>query len=317
MTRSRATLLVALLALSVTGAANAQDAGDKIETVIVTGQRVPTTPEGIAHAVINSVATPSLLLGTIGRWQGGLCPRTDGLSSRTMNDFVTRRIRELAKEVGAPLADEPCRSNIEVVFSDDPQAVLDSVRQTHSTILGYHPASKITHPIQAWYMTGTVDVRGKLEVDHDVLGNVEYANGGPQIDSKTGANIGFVEAIGIPEASIVGWKGKPEVSSDILAAFIIADTRATGNHALGPVADYLAMLALSHTEAHDQCQIVPTILNLMATNCAGAVAAEAITASDLGYLRGVYRMDPGASLQVQRDQIAGEMAKTIQVKEGP
>lgn len=313
------TKFAAALALTLAGfgfaAAFAQDAGDKIETVIVTGQRVPTTPDGIAHAVINSVAMPSQLLGTIGRWQGGLCPRTDGLSSRTMNDYVTKRIRELAGKVGAPLADEPCRSNIEIVFTDDPQAVLDTVIKANSPILGYHPASKVKEPIQAWYMTGTVDVRGKLEVDHDVLGTIEYTNGGPRIDVNTGANTGTAVPFGIPEASIVGWKGRPEVASDIMAAFIIADTRATGSHALGPVADYLAMLALSHTEAHDQCQIVPSILNLMTTGCAGAVSADAITASDLGYLRGLYKMDPGATLQVQRDQIAGEMAKTILVED--
>ena len=93
--------------------------GKELETVIVTGRRVPDTPEVVAHDVIRSMAAPSLLLGTIGRWQGGLCPRTDGLSSRTSNNFVTRRIREVAALVGAPLADEPCKSNVEVLFNHE------------------------------------------------------------------------------------------------------------------------------------------------------------------------------------------------------
>jgi hypothetical protein len=305
------TMLLTILSLAAPAQTAAPKARDDRETVIVTGQRPPTTPDAIAHDVIRSVAAPSLLLGTIARWQDGLCPRTDGLSSRTLNNYVTRRIREIAAEAGAPLKDEPCKSNVEVMFTDDPQGVLDTVRQVNADILGYHAATTVSHPIQAWYETGTTDVRGQLVVDREVMGTIEYTNGGPTINPKTGAAEGFVSTFGIPMANIQGWKGRPEVSSDILGVFIIADSRQTGSHLLGPIADYVAMLALSRTDAYDACQIVPSIVNLMAPHCADALKPQAIAASDIAYLRGVYKMDPGATLQIQQDQIAGEMEKSL------
>ena len=98
MTIKRAILVLTMLSLAP-ALAQAPKNKDDLETVIVTGRRLPTTPEGIAHDVIRSVAAPSLLLGTIARWQGGVCPRTDGLSSQNLNSYVTKRIREIA-EIG-------------------------------------------------------------------------------------------------------------------------------------------------------------------------------------------------------------------------
>ena len=322
MTIKRAILILTILILAKSGLAPAlaqtPQKKDDLETVIVTGRRLPTTPEVIAHDVIRSIAAPSLLLGTIARWQGGICPRTDGLSSQNLNNYVTKRIREIAAQAGAPLKDEPCKSNVEVLFTDDPQAMLDEVRKDNSTVLGYHAAATVSHPIQAWYETGTTDIRGVTVVDREVMGTIEYTNGGPIINPKTGAPEGVVTSYGIPMANIQGWKGRPEVSSDIIGVFIIADSRQTGSHQLGPIADYVAMLALSRTDAYDACQITPSIFNVMAPHCAESLKPQAIAASDIGYLRGVYKMmDPGATLQVQQDQIAGEMAKTIAAKPAP
>ena len=316
---TRSAIMGVLLALAFAPAlAQTPQKKDDLETVIVTGRRLPTTPDGIAHDVIRSVAAPSLLLGTIGRWQSGICPRTDGLSSRNLNNYVTKRIREIAAQAGAPLKDEPCKSNVEVLFTDDPQAMLDEVRHDNADVLGYHAAATVSHPIQAWYETGTTDIRGRTVVDREVMGTIEYTNGGPIINPKTGAPEGFVTTYGIPMANIQGWKGRPEVTSDIIGVFIIADSRQTGSHQLGPIADYVAMLALSRTEAYDACQITPSIFNVMAPHCAESLKPQAIAASDIGYLRGVYKMmDPGATLQVQQNQIAGEMAKTIAAKPAP
>ena len=247
MRTKRAILLLTMLSLAPALAQTPQKKDD-LETVIVTGRRLPTTPEGIAHDVIRSIAAPGLLLGTIARWREGICPRTDGLSSQTLNSYVTKRIREIAAQAGAPLKDQPCKPNVEVMFTDDPQGMLDAVRNANPDVLGYHAADTVTHPIQAWYETGTTDIRGRTVVDREVMGTIEYTNGGPTINPKTGAPEGFVTTFGIPMANIQGWKGRPEVSSDIIGVIIIGDSRQTGSHQLGAVADYVAMLALSRTE---------------------------------------------------------------------
>jgi hypothetical protein len=283
-----------------------------IETVIVNGVRVPATPDAIAHEVIRSLAAPTSLLNEIARWRMGICPRTDGLSSRNLNNYVTKRIRDIAFQAGAPVQDEPCKSNLEILFTDQPQDALDKVRKQHPAILGYHPATTVSHAVQAWYMTGTTDIRGRTVVDHDVSGTIEYTNGGAYVvNPVTGVSNNMVTVDNIPTASIEGWKGRPEVTSDIMGAMIIADSRQTGSMKLGPVGDYIAMLALSRLEGDESCQPVPSVVNIMAPSCPDSRKPDTISASDVAFLRGVYKMDPGATLQVQQNDIAGEMEKSL------
>jgi hypothetical protein len=305
-------LLIGGLMLAVPVPALAQPAGNTVpETIIVNGRRVPNTPNAIAHEMIRSFAAPSVLLNQIPRWRLGVCPRTDGLSRRNFNDYVTARIRAVAALAGAPVKALPCKPNLEVVFTDDPQRVLDWYHKTDSQILGYHGATLVSHPIQVWYETGTTDINGQTIVDQEVFGTIEFTNGGGLVQDSRGRLVeqGMAITNGIPHTSVEGWKGRPEVMSDILGALIIADTRHTASHKLGAIADYIAMLALSKTDAFQTCQIVPSIANEMADGCDAGLKPDRISISDIGYLRGVYKMDQGASLQVQQDQIAGEMVE--------
>ncbi len=53
---------------------------------------------------------------------------------------------------------------------------------------------------------------------------------------------------------------------------------------------------------------MPSITNLLTPNCDDKLKPSEITPTDIAYLRGVYKMDAGAKLQIQQDQIAAEMA---------
>ena len=64
-------------------------------------------------------------------------------------------------------------------------------------------------------------------------------------------------------------------------------------------------------------QLVPSIANLLSSNCDETLKPGTITPTDIAYLRGVYKMDAGATLQIQQDQIAGEMAKAIPMQTQP
>jgi hypothetical protein len=77
------------------------------------------------------------------------------------------------------------------------------------------------------------------------------------------------------------------------------------------IADYVAMLALSRTEDYEDCQLMPSITNLLSSSCDDKLKPSQITPTDIAYLRGVYKMDAGAVLQIQQDQIAGEMASSL------
>lgn len=60
---------------------------------------------------------PSDFLDQIARWHAPLCVHTEGLAPG-YNAFVTTRVKEIAAEIGAPAAkDEPCETNLDVIFS--------------------------------------------------------------------------------------------------------------------------------------------------------------------------------------------------------
>ena len=111
--------------------------------------------------------------------------------------------------------------------------------------------------------------------------------------------------------SVGGWRARPDLTSDLLYVTIIVDTQKTGTLMVGEIADYVAMMALSRTEDYDDCQLMPSITNLLSPNCDDKMKPSEITSTDIAYLRGVYKMDAGATLQIQRDQIAGEMEKSL------
>ena len=73
---------------------------------------------------------------------------------------------------------------------------------------------------------------------------------------------------------------------------------------------------MSRTEDYDDCQLMPSITNLLSANCDDKLKPSQITATDIAYLRGVYKMDAGAKLQIQQDQIAAEMAKALPTPAG-
>jgi len=76
-----------------------------------------------------------------------------------------------------------------------------------------------------------------------------------------------------------------------------------------PLADYIAVLALTQLNSLDTCQQLPSIVNMMAAGCDQRVSG--ITATDLAYLSGLYKMGSDKSLLFQQNDIANEMSKTL------
>ena len=139
------------------------------ESITVTATR-PT--EETISSFVETRKTPTRIVNKMARWRRDICPLTVGLGDKYAK-YVTRRIRDVASAVGAPVSGDPaCKPNIEVVFTTLPQAFMDGVRKTGPAFLGYHDTSyqadelaKVTHPIQSWYTTESQDFDGSSQVD--------------------------------------------------------------------------------------------------------------------------------------------------------
>ena len=273
-----------------------------VETVIVTAPKwLGDSPQTVIHGFVNSYVLAAPVSDEITRWKNGICPKTEGLSQEEYSQFVTARIKEVAQEVGAPVEVSPCRTNIDVIFTDKPQDFLDRVRKEGgASLLGPRPSQAVTvgtmrYAIQAWYATGTRDTNGVL------LGDDE--------DNVFGGGIK-----NLPTRAVMGSLLRTDLHSELTHIYIIADASKTQNYLLGAIADYVAVLALSQTQSFEACKSIPSITNLISPNCDADLKPTAITDTDMAFLKAVYTMDPGASLLEQQGYISDEIAKALGVK---
>ena len=270
-----------------------------VENVIVTEPRF-RSEKALDNFIIGH-AKPSPFQGKIARWKTGICPVTLGLPDKFAL-YVTQRIIRVAMAAGAPLdAHEPCRPNVAVLATPEPQKLLDFIRQKRVGLLGFHYRPQAGHiaamtlPVQAWYSTATEDFMGLITADIP-SGALGY---------------GVMSPFGLPFMSVSGSRTGDGLKSEFTTAIIIVDSSRIAGQEIGPLADYIAMLTLAQGQYYDTCQDVPTITNLMAAGCSPDMKPAAITDVDMTYLRGLYRMDAGGSYIGQRSSIAFQMKKDL------
>jgi hypothetical protein len=297
-------LTVIFLAATIAAAA-AQPLAAPTEHITVTSPK--DAPAAVVNHFVQSFTAPSYLTGKVARWENGVCPVTVGLAPR-FAAFITARVREVAAQAGAPLDKDPaCRPNIEIVFTTAPQALLDGVRKDHRNYLGYSSGSSqadkmavVSHPIQAWYMTATKDLDGKVDIDSSTSVPIPV-----RLPCPT-CNPPYLDLyIAGGAKKITGGRMKDGLRTIFHHVIITADPRQLADYEVGTLADYIAMLALTQLQSLDVCQDLPSIINLLGPHCDAAPGQ--ISESDLGYLRGLYAMSADGNLRMQQDGIAYQM----------
>ena len=216
-------------------------------------------------------------------WTLPVCPEVQNVPP-AYAAFITARIKAVAKSVGAPVK-ELCRTDIEIIFTSDPQAFIDDVAKKNPKMLGYHyvhdtkAIATVTKPVQAWYVTATSN-------------RVETYLDDPYHSAPAGT----------PGSRLS--HGELSVFDGIL---ILADANRMAGYPVGQIADYLAMLSLSEAEAPDDCVELSSILDLMSPDCPASPKPESLTAADKKYLEGLYAMDPDEIGSLQKSAIANHM----------
>jgi hypothetical protein len=286
----RSFLIGGALFIAVSSAVSAaQTESTAPEGITVTASRLPR----IVRTFVEAATMPSPI-GQVSRWKVSVCPKTSGMRP-PFNDFVTKRIREIGLEIGAPIdRDEACKANLQIMFSERPQETLDIIRTKLPALLGYHYAPQarelatVTHPIQAWYATATRDRNGQL-----------------MIDNPYGMNVATVE----------GTRLKTGLRSEFLAVTVVVDLDAVADREIGPVADQIAMLAFSQAKAFESCREVPSITNLL-LDCEAGTQATALTRYDHAYLKALYAIvDRDSKRHLLNGDIAFLMRKFLAEKD--
>jgi hypothetical protein len=289
--------------------------GLPVESVTIVGIK----PSGeTIKSFVETRAAPTRVLNKMARWSLPICPQTVGLGDKYAK-YITQRIRDIAKAVGAPVnSDLNCHPNIEVVFTTAPQGFMDNVQRTHPVLLGAHHTSleagqmaMVTHSIQGWYATQTIDFDGSRLVDDLTCRSsgitIPYQTS-PEQKNPTSA----ARQLTFPCANFVRASGSRinnGLSSGLFNVLIVAEPAKLLDHEIGSLADYVAMMALSQPASLDSCQVLPSISNMLASGCASVPTH--ITDGDLAYLRALYKMPDGTSMEIQRNEMRMEMEKTL------
>lgn len=279
------------------------------EHVTVTGSKDP--PRLAAEHFVQRFTVASAITGKMARWDEGVCPITVGLGKKYAV-YITSNLRRVAREAGAPVnGDTNCKPNIEIVFTTTPQKLADGIRRQHPFYLGHASSdaqrdelARVRHPVQAWYTTAMRDLRGNLLWDSPRIAGSGEEIRIPCIEC-VGGYMNLSSAIGA--TAVTGGRLGDGMRSIFYHVIIVAEPAKLGEYEVGTLADYIALLALSRVGSLDACQPLSSIVNLLAKNCANAPAA--LTAADMGYLKGLYSMSADGNLRLQQDGIAQVMLK--------
>jgi hypothetical protein len=297
--------------------------GQPLEQVTVIGKTDLPTLKHEIHQFVQSHAKASTLIGQIGRWRVRVCPAVTGLRGAAA-EFVSHRIENVARSVGAPTVTpgKKCSVNIEVLFTPEPQALLDQIAIKYRPLLGYYRQSELKQvttfnpPVQAWYMTGTRSVGAGLPITGLSPGQSGAGNGeditsifitGLKADSaETDGSLGF------------GVSGNPQshltqgLRSEFMHVLIIVDSKGVAKYSLRSMSDYIALLALTRVGSQDTCSGLSSILTLFDAGC-GQAPAE-LTSADTAYLKALYGADLDMNLALEQGDIRGRMLQTISSK---
>ena len=256
--------------------------------------------------VQNHATAPNPEIGQISRWHDPVCVQVQGLAQAQASE-IKARIESVAKAVGLPAARPGCRANVEIVFSDDPQAAIDGVARRREDLLGYYHRTErdrlktVSHPIQAWYKTST---RGESVRAGVVFSNIHQWLGAPDYD------IGTAVDDDPGTETPMGCAGAPRFTACLTSQFdnvlIMANAKALQGVNLSQAADYLVMLALSQPRSLDDCAGLPSILD--ASSCTGRSPPDGLTPADAAYLTALYASNPQARGSDAQSDIAGRMA---------
>ena len=290
---------------------------NRVDTVTVIGRRktdAATVRTVIAPFVSRHAARDRITGMLVRAPPSGVCPIALGLSP-AFNAFVSARIIEVAKAVGAPVAKAgQCQPNVEVVFTEDPQDLVDRLeKRSGGEILGFHYAnetralSRVTRPVHAWYMTGTVSpTPPEATRVMDVIGLQPFRSSDSSRPEDAVVDHAYWRT---PPYSGTGSRFPPRNSSQLVNVLIVADLGKLDGREIGPLSDYMAMLALSQATSLDACNTLPSILDMLAAECQDHPAPQALTDSDTAFLKALYASDISSSGNAGSYRVEHAMAK--------
>jgi hypothetical protein len=269
MNKAQTFAIFAALSLSSASAATPQQPAANpsatIDTVEVTAQR-----EAKRKAIQAYVENVTRFDGdNIARWRVPICVRVAGIAPEH-GDFMRTRIVEIAKAVGAPLAEdqEKCSANLSIALTQQPADLWMRLKERNPKLFNALEAKKVeralsTRPVQA--------------VQNIVLNNS---------DGTTPSNR---QSYRLKDSHIYD-----SVTEDFTSVFVVVHDAETGKATFGQLSDYVGMAALARVDLSADFAAADSILRLFATSGAATAPPAKLTEFDWSFLKTLYGVDISA-----------------------
>lgn len=253
----------------------------------------------VVRAFVNEVADPLPGYGPA-RWDRKLCVGVAYLRP-PLARFMVERVGQIAREVGVDSGNPGCRPNVLIIAAADGEAMARGLVNARSGLF-------LTH------VTGANQNRGDLEAFQASEQAVRWWHITLPVNAYTGQAAVRLPGQG-PGASSgeTGSRLRTELQNDLQRVIIVVDFNAASGTGIGPLSDYVAMVALAQVDPEAETSQYDTILNLFD----GPVAPSGLTDWDRSYLQALYdahldQRQPGAQLEA----VARVMARARQGSTG-
>jgi hypothetical protein len=286
---------------------------DRPPEVVVVGPKLDQhTLSGVAMRFVESHAAVNPAIHQMSRWRVGLCPSVTGLTPAA-NAFVVGRVEEVARSVGerARGVDQKCEVNVEIVFTSEPQQLVDHIAKTFPVLLGSSRSvgdTAFSRPIQPWYLTGTTSTAGfKPPIEGaDLLLRLSDAESKSSVE-KVDPDYGS----GDQPSGLTGSYFTKGLTSELRHVLLIVDRGKVATLSVRAIADYVAMLSLTRMGSLDTCSELPSIIDLLSSGCGEREKPTSLTDADEAYLKALYSSNREANLNLEQADMRDRMTKTI------
>jgi len=273
--------LLAITMATATGSSHAQvslsDTELRFPEVVVRGAPVEEAavfvkqvmPEGWAAAARG-----------VPRWNGEICISVIGPPVE-QGQFIADRISQRAMAVGIDAGEPGCDTNLLILVTNDPGALLPEVAKKHRTVFGFTGDANLDTGGSGLslsdFITESRPVRWRQVIEF--VG----ADGMPlDGDARTGPS---GAPVNVPVARSDATRLRSAVRRQLSRVVAVVDTTQTAGLGLGAISDYLAFVTLADVGADANLSAFPSILNLFNPD---AERQPRMTDWDLAFLESLY-----------------------------
>ena len=257
----------------------------------VAAQAAGGSSDAQLHGYVEAIAVPAAD-GRMVRFETPVCPRVYGLPD-ALNAQITERMRRVAAAVGALVTPAGCKANLLLFVPRDRKRLFDELRGSRPEIFGRMTDFEIAALANSSDASVAWQVLKHRGADGRELPGA-WREGQPLIqESVTNSRL-------IPLA-------RPVLDTSV----VILDARAVVGMTPIELADYAMMRGLAQTrEPASADPGMATILTIFRDKQRGTPAPLSLTATDLAYLKGLYR-NASTFENARRADLESEMKRSL------